>query len=274
MIWLSILVATFIAVLCSSIFFFQVSASRMKKRTAYWLTVSAMVISLLGMHFYGTPHYLAYVFENKIKSEDPIFVLLAQKDPVHFNEYLHKIRNSFLDNESDQVSYYTGKYIYNQLIKYSPHATNISFYYLAKATLALYNKIYAHNPGMVLTLEFNLQTEPRMDYATLNKVYNQDVDPIADAKKLIIESALINPQPVLSQSQKDRALAIIQNILLKLSTNYGNNVVSATFNNPTDPALNQKIAAEIIMKFYQMILDRGKDDGGLVVKYIYNNASL
>jgi hypothetical protein len=226
------------------------------------------------MHFYGTPHYLAYVFENKIKSEDPIFVLLAEKDPIHFYQYLHKVRDSFLENDGEQVPYFTGKYIYSQLIRYSPHAPNVSFYYLAKATLDLYNKIYLQNPSMVLTLEFNLQTNPPTDLNALNKLYNKTVDPVADAKKLIIESALTNPEPALTQVDKDRAVSIIQNILMKLSLNYGNNVVSDTFNNPTDPALNQKVAAEIIMQFYQMILDRGQDDGGLVVKYIFNNASL
>jgi hypothetical protein len=228
----------------------------------------------MGMHLYGTPHYLAYVFENKIKSEDPLFVLLAKKDPAHFNAYLHQVQNSFLENRGELVPYYTGKYVYNQLVKYSPHATNVSFYYLAQATLALYNKLYTQNPELVITLEFNLQTVPEINLSALNKKYNQTVNPIVDAKKLIIESALTNPQPVLSQTQKSKAFSIIQSILMRLSNNYGNSMVSATFNNPTDPSLNQKIAAEIIIRFYQMILERGKDDGGLVVKYIFNNASL
>jgi len=265
--WLSILIAVLAATLTIRLFHHPLLKKRITSRTTPLLLAGVVVLSFMAMYYYFTPRYLTYVFENKIKKEDPVFILLAQKDPLPFHQYLDKVRASFVNQQEQLVPYYTGQYIYGQLVKYSPQASAASFYNLAKTTLDLYSKTYAQNPSQVLTLEFNLQSASANDPSPA-------FNPITAVKEQILESALLHPQPALSQSEKDRAIAIIQNILMKLSLNYGNNVVMDTFQHPCDPALNQKIAAEIIMAFYQMILDRGKDDGGLVVKYIFNSAHL
>jgi hypothetical protein len=272
MIWLSIVVGSLIGVSFGCIFYYLIEKKKIRKLTAYCLTFTATLLTLLGMQFYGAQHYLAYVFESKIKSEDPVFALLAEKSPIEFNQYIARIKTNFVEDNGNKVPYYTGEYIYSQLKKYSPHAATQSFYDLAKATIALYSKIFAKDPGMVLTVEFNLQTVEPLDFKALGKTYNDALNPVATAKIMIIENAIKNPQPLLSKSDKERAKAIIHNILAKLSINYGDNVVTATFSHPNDPTLNRKLAAEIIIQFYQMLLDRGKDDAGLVIKYIFTTS--
>src|SRR5690349_5976138 len=116
-------------------FYYFILKNKIRRKTARWLTLGIISLGLCLMQFYGSPHYLAYVFESKIKREDPIFILLSQKDTAHFYAYLHKVENSFLDHNSALVPYFTGQYIYSELIRNSPHATPISFYYLAKATV-------------------------------------------------------------------------------------------------------------------------------------------
>lgn len=269
MFWLSLAVSSLMCLCVGSIFYFFIERKKIREKTARWLTVAAALITLVGMQFYGAQLYLGYVFESKIKSEDPIFALLAQKSPLDFKQYIAKIKNDFITEDGNKVPFYTGEYIYSQLKKYSPHATTQSFYDLAKATADLYTKIYAHNPDLVLTIEFNLQEIQPLNFSAMSNTLSQAFYPVTSAKIMIIKAAINNPQPELSAADKERAQAIIQNIMRKLSVNYGSNVVADTFNHPNNPTLDHKIAAEVIIQFYQMLLNRGKEDAGLVAKYIF-----
>ena len=64
------------------------------------------------------------------------------------------------------------------------------------------------------------------------------------------------------------APAYVINITQKSPTKYGEKKVEMTFQHPDDPALDKKTAAEIIMTFYQLLVERGEKDTGLVIRYI------
>jgi len=243
------------------------------KKPVFWLISTLIALILMVFVRLGTSYYLSWSYENQILSKYPVFKLLSDKSPLDFNNYIRQVRSSLLSNKGDRVPFFTGEYIYSQLKKYSPYASNQDFYNLAKTTFTFYNQVFSQNPSLVLNLEFNiLSTQEELKF---EKLYSKDaslINPITQAKESIIESAINKPQPVLTQSDKDKAQIIINSIMIDLSIDYGNQAVYNTFNHPDDPHLDQKLSAEIIIKFYQMLLNHGSEDGGLTIKYLYSSA--
>lgn len=234
-------------------------------------TVTAVTISIVLTRQYVEPHYKAWVFETNIKEEDPIFSILAYKSPVEFNSYILNVKKSILrDGSEHEVIYYTSNFLNTELLKFSQNASNLSLYDYAVTTVNFYTKLYNTDPILVLNMEFPGIYYQNTNYQKLDRASIGFISTILTAKRDIIKSAIDNPQPKMSKENVERAKLVLRNIFRTLSEEYGSRDVINTFNRPNELSLNKKVAAKIIIQFYQEIINHGEDDAGIVIKYIFS----
>lgn len=264
MIWLYLVVGGLTALIVGGLQYYFGN----KPKNTLWITLSAVAVVLLIMKSYGVPYYQAWAFESDLRKESSFFDLLAKKSPQAFKEYIDKTKKDITHNDSQNVIAYTSELVSSQMTKYGAQATNEAIYNQVKATIDYYNKLDAINPVLVLFLEYPNIFADKLSENEIELVAEGPENPIPAANQNIIKSALETPQPPLSQADMIKAQTILNNIIETLSTKYGEKEVEMTFQHPDDAALDKKTAAEIIIKFYQLLAERGEKDTGLVIRYI------
>ncbi|MFW2571823.1 hypothetical protein [Legionella sp. 29fVS95] len=264
MIWLYLVVGALTALLVGGLQYYF----RNKPQTTLGVTAFAVVVVLLIVKLYGVPYYQAWSFESDLRKESTFFDLLAQKSPQAFKEYIDKTKKDIIHNDSQNVIAYTSELVSSQMTKYGSQATNEAIYNQVKATIDYYNKLDAINPVLVLFLEYPNIFADKLSEKEIESVSEGPENPIPTANQNIIKSALETPQPPLSKADRIKAQMILNKIIETLSTQYGEKKVEMTFQHPDDPALDKKTAAEIIITFYQLLVERGEKDTGLVIRYI------
>lgn len=237
-------------------------------RTAIILTIITLLLTIVFYENHKVKNQL--LLENSIRNESSLMTLIAQNSPQEFAIYIDQVKQNRLANHnSDNEAILANDLIRNQFHKFLPAASNDSIFNYLMTILNIYKKLYVEHPNSVLYLEFS---DKFKDELANDKSIN-DISGSASLTKAIqevIETGIKNKNPtVLTNTDEVNASTMTNTILSELATQFGNGVVSNTLNNPTDPELDKKISAEIIITFYEKVLDQGKENAGLIMKYIF-----
>lgn len=269
MIWLYLVVGVLTALIVGGLQYYFHN----KPKNSLWITFFAVAFVLLMIKLYGLPYYQAWTFESDLRKEAPFFDLLAKKSPTEFKEYIEKTKKDIIHNDSKNVIPYTSEFVSSQMTKYGVQAPDPAIYKQVKATIDYYNKLYAIDPVLVLFLEYPNIFADQLSAHQLDLVDEGPDNPIPDANQNIIKSALETPQPPLTKGEIIQAQTLLNEIIESLVAKYGEKNVETTFQHPNDPSLDKKTAAEIIIKFYQLLAEKGEKDTGLVIRYISSSGN-
>lgn len=217
---------------------------------------------------YVDNYYFAYNYENSLKQSYPIFQLISEKDPIEYKIYLAKAKKAIISNNDAALEEVNRNFITNEFNKYVQQASNQSLYEYAKTTLFFYKKIYGTNPQLILKIEFipsnsNITFTPR----ERNLIAN-NINILLSSKANVIQSAIVNPQLKLSSEEKKFAKEKIINILQILANEYNHEEVEKVFFHPELAFTNPKSSAAIIISFYKLIIQSGKINCGIILRYM------
>lgn len=244
----------------------------LRKLTTGVLTFVAAVVALIITAAIIAPRYNAMTIESTIRNKHPIFEYLAKNSPADFNAYITQIKADILSevDVNKKVETDTSVFINNELKKYSQTASNQSIFDYTTAIYNLYKKQIEIDPVLVLSTEF----PDKFSHQDISiKEDAEDREQLLAAKEEIIKSAIENPQPPLSDADKQQAKLIMQSILIDLANKYGKDKVLAIFQNPDNPTVDKKEAATVLLEFYNELLTKGVADTGLVIKYTLSGNS-
>lgn len=219
------------------------------------------------------PYYYDWKFIDDVKKTHPIIELLAKDSPVDFNAFITKVKNDKqLYPTRNNEFYDTGQFINYEFMKYSLNATNSSLYKWAQTTVIFYKQLLNDDPVLILNLEFPDKFSGNINFNLLEKYSKSYVTNLLTAKMDVIQSAIEQHQPSLTSGELQKADSIIKEIFVVLIKQYGEDSVLKTFQNADNTSLDKKVAASIVISFYEQIMSRGEDDTGLLLKYIFTVA--
>jgi hypothetical protein len=81
-------------------------------------------------------------------------------------------------------------------------------------------------------------------------------------------SAINNPQPALTENEKNQALAILKTISGKLINTYGQDYILNMNSYLTSPASDKNKIALIIISMIAEILNTGENNTGIIYRYL------
>ncbi|WED42221.1 hypothetical protein [Legionella cardiaca] len=244
-----------------------------KLRHSVWTIILALVFTLAMTKLYGIAYYQAWTFEDDLKKEAPLFILLEKTSPAAFQNYIDKAKRDIIYFHSKHLIAYTNEFVTSEIAKYEAKASDESLYHETKRIIDYYNKIYQIDPLLVVYSEFPNQFANVVNLEQLDQLSDSTAKQLYDSQKAIIQSALDSPQPALSPEKFHQAQIILSDIFQTLIQRYGETVVKNSFENPQDPSLNRQVQAKILMDFYQLLYKRGKEDTGLVLRAIASTSS-
>jgi len=103
----------------------------------------------------------------------------------------------------------------------------------------------------------------------LTSIPEDDIMEIMQAKSKLIESGSINRTPIkFSDNEIQRATENIKQIMASLTEKYGEGVVNDTLTGTT-PFKNPTQSAQVMLSFYELLLAKGEEEGGLLFKILY-----
>jgi len=231
---------------------------------------AVIIIAVIITHICIAPVYNSWKMEKKLTSRYPVFELLAEKDPGNYRVFMDKLKSDMMLKSSQYNEFKdVGTFLNAEMVKYSQSASNETLYSFAKTILNFYNKLIDINPAYILNLEFPEKFGDKIDFNGLEAASKDHTQEIILAKESIIRSAVDDPQPALNTEQTQQAQTIFRQIITELVSQYGKDIVLATFQHPEADSTDQKTAATIIIQFYSKLVSRGETDAGIVLKYLF-----
>lgn len=239
-----------------------------QKKLKWIVFIIAMLAIPLGMflsNMYLYPQYLAWKFEKTILQQ-PLFALIAKQHPQVFTQYMHKVKISMEKNQDNElVPAYTADLVNTIFDQHLQTAPDESIYIYLKATLDLYRYLYTQNPQAVLKLEKGSNDVP-VDFNKIweDKTFQLLLSHVLDAKKLIIEASVQSP---VQATPDEKSVPLLNNVIDELVKKYGAQIVKAVFATGNIPVPPQ-IGAAVIMEFYAGVASQGKENAGIIMRYI------
>lgn len=235
------------------------------KNLVYSTAFLVVLIALALTYFYIAPHYLAWQFGKNIRKQSSFINLVAEKSPDDFNRYLAKAKKNIIEN-GDPINevYYASRLINTLLMKYGPIASDDSLYAYLKSDIEFDRKLFSIDPILVLFQEFPEKFADKIDLKKYSS--NELKNEMLAAVEKVVESGIKHPHPLPNKQDITKAESIFRNILADITTKYGENNVKAALQHPENPAVDKKMAAEIIMAISEAIYAKGKETAGLLLR--------
>lgn len=227
----------------------------------------AVILTFLITKYYAVPFYQMVTFESQVKKE-PLFSFLAKESPKAFQNYIDKAREDIFYNESKNIIGLTNDFIVTELINNMPYASDKSLYEIITLTTGYYKQLYAIDPTLILFAEFPDKFTNVITMEQIEKISQKSLDKLNEARKNILMSAVENPHPKLSTEDVMQANHLVSAIFDSLVEKYGEQTVIQTFEHPDSPSLDKKIAATIIMDYYEKLQAQGEKNAALVLRYL------
>lgn len=232
------------------------------------LSTVLTLLALAMTYLYIAPCYYTKNIGITMQEQNPFFAFIAKKSPNEYNAFVTKVQDDMRKNGKPiNEIYFSNELTNNLLLKYGPNASDITLYDYLKENIALDKKLFAINPEYALHGEFLEKfkyTIPASERDIILKNVNEShIDYYAHE---VIISGINNEHAAPTQNDIQQAKKQYSDIVLALMKKYGNDVVINTLKNPTNPALNQKNAAEIIITFSEAILATGQTMTGAMLR--------
>jgi hypothetical protein len=241
------------------------------RQTTGYITVIAIIFAIFIVKQCVSPPPVPQALESAIKKENTLFALIAAKSPTEFNTYVAQIKKNIAEHgDPNNNTYYTAELVNKVFIYYGPEASNEALYHFLSVYLRYYKSIFQVNPDLVLFLEFPALYKDKTNYAELNKHIDVQLSKeLFSAKETVIRSAIDDPQPLITDSERQAAGVLVQEILKTLAKKYGAKVVTAALSHPDKPLMNRKLVASIVISFYEEIFLTGADNTGIILKSLF-----
>jgi hypothetical protein len=238
------------------------------------IAVICVIISTFVTNTYILPIYLSETYESSLKSNDVTYVLIEKKFPKEFKSYISRMKYSILKNHrSSEQFYYQITFINDIFGECIVNATSDSIYNYYKAELNLDKMLFKFDPKLVLFMEFSHKFHHKPNPYLVETLAGESLfNNALIAKKNVISSAIQYPQIPLNNEQREIALLLINKIMIDIRKKYGTEILVNASYYPDDPELDKKLAAIAIMSLYEEILESGKDNVALIIKYMANKS--
>jgi hypothetical protein len=237
------------------------------------LTMLVVIFTMLMTKFYVIPLYSAEIYEIFLKSDEPVFELIAEKFPREFQTYIDKVKECIVSNNNeDYLIIYKLEFLNSIFIKEISLASNVSIYHYYQVQYKIDETLFKVDPRLVLFLEFSNKYTKKPNPSLIITIAGQDLtEQIIAAKEAVIMSALIMPEKPITADEKEAANAMIDTILADLSDNFGEKTVTELDTHISDVALSKEstvLYATILLEFYQKILSSGQNNVGIIYRYL------
>lgn len=261
MLWIYIIIA---GIAAASAGFLSYYFSKNKILTGS-ITTLAVLIAIAFTYFYISPYYLAWRFENNIRSQSQFLDLIAEQSPYEFNDYVSKVKKNIISRgDPTNEAYYAAELINSLLMKYGPIASDESLYNYLRSDIEFDKKLFAIDPVLVLFQEFPDKFADKIDLSkySVNDLKND----MLGAVEKVVESGIKNPHPLPTTEDMALAEGVFRGILADLGKKYGQTTLATALQRPEDPAVDKKIAAQIIMDISDAIFSKGEETTGLLLR--------
>ena len=231
------------------------------------ITVGLGVVGYFASKNYIYPYYLGWEFERDIKKQ-PLFALIAKYHPKEFQQFIEKVKNSLSKKEGlDAIATYSTELTNEVFYQHLQTAPDDPIFLYLKSILELYRYLYAIDPRAVVKLENGDESIP-VDLHSFweDKAFQALLNQVLESKQKIIEGSLETPHEIPTE---EITTPILNNILDELVGKYGKDVVRFVFT-PSSVQIPPKLAAAVIIDFYSIIKEEGKEKAGIVMRHIAN----
>jgi|GEM_PF-3184826 hypothetical protein len=263
MLWIYGLVAFLVAVITYSVFrYFSLRILISGVLTAILVVVAIALTHVLLMPY----NFVCGTYEAGIISQSPFFNLVKDKSPSEYNAYIAKIKENIkAKGDLSNEIYYETDFINALLIKYGPMASNQSLYKYLKSSVSYDKALVQVDPVLVLYHEFPEKfANQKIDFKNIN--VNEYKNAILDAAEDAVTSGMTQPQPLPTADETKKAMMMFRDVVQDLSKKYGSKTVITILQQPNNPALDRKQAAEIVIAFFDAIVAKGQNDAALFLK--------
>lgn len=235
-----------------------------KNRRWLWLVLivlAAGLLTSLGIYFY--PHYVDWQFEEQLLRQ-PLFKVIKEYHPKEFETFKLKIKSIPEKAQADVAANYSAELINSVFYSHLEKAPNDYIELYLKSTIALYQYLNGLSPQTILRLENMANGEDDLKKVWEDKQFRNLLGHLLNTKRYIIESSVKTPMPVPTPEQ---ANPIISKIIQDLEQQFTQPTVRAVLGNQgKDVPAN--MSANVIIQFYNLILSSGKENAGIVIRYM------
>lgn len=229
------------------------------------LAISSAIVTINLSKSFVTQRYEAYKFEEDIKKY-PLFYTIAQTNPKEFKDFIDKSKNSiYIKEPPEKITDYSRELVNRIFASHILKASNDSIFNYITAQVNLYKEIDKDNPDLVMKIEMG-QADPRLSMLFNSERYKPLFLRLLQTKENVILSSVNSNEIELNKSAAENSLT---EIMANLAKDFGQQDVYLTFTKPNDASLLSSKAAQIIIAFYEAILNRGKENAAQIIKYIY-----
>jgi hypothetical protein len=243
-------------------------------RSSLWVVI--VTVAGLGLtREFIAPFYLAGTYEHNLKRQDPAMRIIARQFPNEFHDYIDEAKRKLIKYKEDTTLFNEKLLFLHKLSRQMlPKASNQSIYAFYQASLSLDIALFGTAPELVLYLEYSDQYQNKPKPSLILLIAGKPlVTNVIIALETMIVSAIENPQPLLTETERKRASELIFQTVVSVSKEFGADNLSSFLQDPDNPALNSKVGALIVMSFAKNILDHGPDDTGIAYKYLFQRAA-
>lgn len=231
---------------------------------------TATSVAVFALAFGLSQTFMAPTYEIwNLRSEINKVPIMEAIKKYHSQEYaalIEKADNSikFKEQSQDMIgyAYFVANEIFMSDLKQAP---NKAIYDYLQAIEKIYVFLYQTNPESIIKLE-SADLSVTLDLATLltNPDFKKLFDSTLTAKKEVIRAAVKEPVPL---ANKAIAHSMLEDILKQLRDKYGATEVNLALN-VRGTQLDPRKEAQIIVNFYQSLINLGEAKAGTVMRYI------
>ncbi|MFI4938190.1 MAG: hypothetical protein ACHQJ6_06755 [Candidatus Berkiellales bacterium] len=232
------------------------------------IAIGGGVITTQLSEIYLYPRYVGWQFERE-NLKQPLFSLIAQYHPKEYQAFIEEVKKGIRKGEDiNIISSYSSSLLNQIFYQHLQNAPDEAIFIYLKATLDLYRYLYSVDPRAVVKLENGDSSIPvNLTLLWQDQTFKVLLNHLLEAKGLVIQAAIKNP---VNPPQAEQAIKLLDGILDSLSTKFGAPMVRMVFI-PSEVRLPAVMVAPLLLDFYVNLITAGKENAGIIMRYIAAN---
>ncbi|MCW8451230.1 hypothetical protein [Legionella quinlivanii] len=253
--WTNVLICGTIGSAFSAVKYFT---SKQKSKTISALAFIALSITIYLFSPYISNIAKASKLEEKYK-ENQLLNTISKKHPDEFKEFINNSKKAVYNHEPQTtIDAYTISLIRRVFSKHLNTASDEAIFKLITTQRDIYQILLKEHPGDIVKFELN-----QLDDSVVN--LEESYPHLMEQIQKIQEEVILSENTVKTPIDTTLAKKKMASIYSSLEKKFGEQNVFMTFSFPN--SLPAATSAEIIVSYYQALLDSGKENTALIVKY-------
>lgn len=217
-------------------------------------------------NIYLPPYYTQWYLKSEI-DQIPIMVTVKQYYPKEYNQLMQKLKNHIAKKDQSEnmvsYSYVFANKIFLSSLKIAPDAAIHAY---LRSLLEVYLYVYTRDPKLILKFERgDISVTTDLRYLSSDPAFKNMLDSAIKAKRNIIKASVESP---VSPPIEIVAKSLFQSVMETLYKKYGKNSVTSAFGGQEVNEMAPELKAEIIINFYQQLLNESENNAGVIMRYI------